>query len=210
MPDLVTIDPRLNGPLHVKGPISLNISSGAPMVTEVQFWLCRCGGSNNKPFCDGTHKKIGFSSARLSDPTRRNTVDYVGEHLTIHDNRSICAHAGHCTAHAPSVFSAKAKPWINANADADAVTQTVATIGMCPSGALSYSIDGVRREPAGRASAIRVAKDGPYEVTGAAQLLGDAAPVAAEHYTLCRCGQSKNKPFCDGSHHAAGFRDEKN
>jgi CDGSH-type Zn-finger protein len=210
MTDPITINPKPNGPLHVTGAIGLSNSRGEVVATESQFWLCRCGGSGNKPFCDGTHKRKGFSSARESDPAKRATVDYAGKHLTIHDNRSICAHAGHCTAHSPAVFSMSAKPWINADADADAMAQTVATIEICPSGALAYSIDGVRHEHNGRAPAIRIAKDGPYEVVGGPQLLGDATPVSSEHYTLCRCGQSKNKPFCDGTHWAIEFKDEKN
>ena len=208
MPDPITIDPKPNGPLQVSGALGLSNSSGEALATEAQYWLCRCGGSANKPFCDGTHKKIGFSSARQSDPAQRGTVAYVGKNITVHDNRSICAHAGHCTEHSPSVFSMTAKPWIAA--DADAVANTVDTIRMCPSGALAYSIDGVLHEHSGRAPGIRVTKDGPYAVVGGPQLKGDAAPVSSEHYTLCRCGQSKNKPFCDGAHWAAGFKDDKN
>ena len=208
MPDPVTINPKPNGPLHVSGAVTLVDSRGEAVATEAQFWLCRCGGSSNKPFCDGSHKRIGFSSERQSDPAKRATVDYVGKNITIHDNRSICAHAGHCTGHSPAVFSMSAKPWIDA--DADAVAQTVATIRMCPSGALAYSIDGVLHEHSGRAPAIRIAKNGPYEVVGGPALQGDAVPVSSEHYTLCRCGQSKNKPFCDGTHWSAGFKDDKN
>lgn len=107
-----------------------------------------------------------------------------------------------------SVFSMSAEPWINA--DADTAAKTIATIGMCPSGALAYSIDGVLHEPSGRMPGIQVTMDGPYAVVGGVVLEGDAAPLSNEHYTLCRCGQSKNKPFCDGAHWRAGFKDEKN
>ena len=208
MSEPVTIDPKPDGPLQVSGALSLTNSRGEVVATEARYWLCRCGGSANKPFCDGTHKKIGFSSARLSDPARRGTVAYAGKNITVHDNRSICAHAGHCTEHSSSVFSMSAKPWIDA--DADAVAKTVATIRMCPSGALAYSIDGVQHEHSGRAPGIRITKDGPYAVVGGPQLKGEAAPVSNEHYTLCRCGQSKNKPFCDGAHWTVGFKDDKN
>ena len=208
MPDPISIDPKPDGPLHVSGAIGLSNSWGETVATQAQFWLCRCGGSGNKPFCDGTHKKIGFSSQRLSDPARRDTVAYTGKHITVHDNRSICAHAGYCTEHSPAVFSMTAKPWIDA--DADEVAKTVATVRMCPSGALAYSVDGVLQEHSGREPGIRITKDGPYAVVGGPQLKGDAAPVSGEHYTLCRCGQSKNKPFCDGAHWAVGFKDDKN
>ena len=208
MPDPITIDPKPDGPLHVSGAIGLSNSRGDTVATEAQFWLCRCGGSSNKPFCDGTHKKIGFSSERLSDPARRDSVVYTGKHITVHDNRSICAHAGHCTEHSPAVFSMTAKPWVNA--DAEEVAKTVATIRMCPSGALAYSVDGVLQEHSGREPGIRITKDGPYAVVGGPRLKGAAVPVSEEHYTLCRCGQSKNKPFCDGAHWAVGFKDDKN
>ena len=208
MTEPVTIDPKPDGPLHVRGPIDLQNSRGESVTTAEQFWLCRCGGSAKKPFCDGTHKRNGFTSARLSDPAARGTVDHVGRRITIHDNRSACAHAGHCTDHAPAVFRMKSEPWIDA--DAETVATIVATIEKCPSGALACSIDGVRQEPAARAPAIHITRDGPYAVVGGPVLKGDAAPVSAEHYTLCRCGQSKNKPFCDGAHWGAGFKDDKN
>lgn len=210
MADPITINPKPDGPLHVSGAIGLENSRGEAIAiaTGAQFWLCRCGGSANKPFCDGTHAKIGFSSARLSDPAKRATKTYAGKHLTVHDNRSACAHAGYCTANSPAVFSMSAKPWIDA--DGDAAAKTMATIDLCPSGALAYSIDGVLHEFTGRPPNIVVTKDGPYAVEGGPQLKGDAAPVSSEHYTLCRCGQSKNKPFCDGAHWDAGFKDEKN
>ncbi len=210
MAEPLTIDPRPDGPLQVSGTIVLLDSRGETIATDAKYWLCRCGSSANKPFCDGTHKQLGFSSTRLSDPAKRGTKDYAGQHLTIHDNRSACAHAAHCVGQSPEVFRMNAKPWVNADADADAMDKTLATIRMCPSGALAYSVDGVLQEPAPRAPAIHITKDGPYAVVGGPQLNGDDTPVSKEHFTLCRCGQSKNKPFCDGAHASAGFKDGKN
>ncbi|MGH8722244.1 MAG: CDGSH iron-sulfur domain-containing protein, partial [Burkholderiales bacterium] len=85
----------------------------------------------------------------------------------------------------------------------------IATIAKCPSGALSYSIDGVKAEPPGRAPMVTVTDDGPYAITGGIELLGVAFGEGAsrEHYTLCRCGASRNKPFCDGAHWDVNFRD---
>lgn len=59
----VTITPRKNGPYRVEGPIRLVDPEGnAFTVNEPVIFLCRCGHSSNKPFCDGTHKKIGFQA----------------------------------------------------------------------------------------------------------------------------------------------------
>src|SRR5262249_19582658 len=136
--------------------------------------------------------------------------NYPSGKITIHDNRGICSHAGHCTDGLPSVFKYGSEPWIDAGGGApDAVMET---IRKCPSGALSYSVDGVEHRDQQREPAITVAKDGPYEVVGGVQLIGQSwgEGASTEHYTLCRCGGSKNKPFCDGSHWNIGFKDEKN
>ena len=172
LPDPITIDPSPNRPLHVSGGIGLSNSRCEAVATEAQFWLCRCGGSNNKPFCHGTHKKLGFSSARQSDPVQRGSQAHAGTHIAVRDYRPVCARAGHCTEHSPSVFSMTAKPWIDA--DADAVVKTVATIRMCPSRAMAYSIDGVPHERSGRGPSVRITKDRPYALVGGPQLKGEA------------------------------------
>ena len=99
-------------------------------------------------------------------------------------------------------------PWIDPDA-ADA-TAIIDTIRKCPSGALSYSVAGVEQRDPNRTPAIQATKDGPYKVTGGTKLSGQEWGDGAshEHYTLCRCGASKNKPFCDGTHWDIGFRDD--
>ena len=81
---------------------------------------------------------------------------------------------------------------------------------MCPSGALSYTKDGVLYKDQDREPAIIISKNGPYEVVGGIELKGSsgAKPEPEEHYTLCRCGASKNPPFCDGAHTDIDFRDD--
>jgi len=85
----------------------------------------------------------------------------------------------------------------------------IATIRRCPSGALSYEVDGRAPADPPREPKIVVTQNGPYAVSGAVELLDVALGEGAspEHYTLCRCGASRNKPFCDGSHWEVGFRD---
>jgi CDGSH-type Zn-finger protein len=65
VPD-VTITTVENGPYHVEGPITLVGPDGSPIETGDESWLCRCGGSATKPFCDGTHSKIGFAAAEAA------------------------------------------------------------------------------------------------------------------------------------------------
>jgi CDGSH-type Zn-finger protein/ferredoxin len=203
---VASIEPEPNGPYLVNGITDFRNANGEAIRTEPTMYLCRCGGSSNKPFCDGTHEKIGFSGERLSDPSQSKTDDYVGKELTIHDNRFMCAHAGFCTRHSPNVFSTAAEPWINP--DRDPADKTIETIKMCPSGALSYSVNGILHRDQARAPCIHVTKNGPLFVVGGPELRGEARPLSPEHYTLCRCGASKNKPFCDGSHFRARFKDD--
>lgn len=204
-----SIQPTVDGPYRVSRLTSFSNQKGA-LETRETMALCRCGGSEKKPFCDGTHAKNGFSSARADGrvPDRRD--DYTEGRITIHDNRGICAHAGECTDRLAAVFRLRQEPWIEpAGAAADEI---IATVQRCPSGALSYSRDGVEHRDRDRAPAIVVSPNGPYRVTGGVELMDTprGAGASTEHYTLCRCGASKNKPFCDGSHWAIDFTDEHN
>lgn len=202
-----------NGPYYLlndmqPAPVpNLRRSSGEPCATVRGVALCRCGGSKNKPFCDGTHAAIGFSDRKVSDGSGDRRASYAGKRITILDNRALCSHAGFCTDGLKAVFRQHEEPWIDA--DGATVEKIVATINKCPSGALSYAIDGVERKDAERAPMVTVTDNGPYAITGGVELLGvkfgDGA--SQEHYTLCRCGASKNKPFCDGSHWQVEFRD---
>ncbi len=182
-------------------------SSGEACATVRGVALCRCGGSKTKPFCDGTHGTNGFTDRKLADRKDNRREAYRGKRITVFDNRALCAHAGVCTESLKSVFLYGSEPWIDP--DGAAVDDVIATIRKCPSGALSYAIDGREGEPLSRPAKVTVTDNGPYAVSGGVELMnvefGDCA--SREHYTLCRCGASKNKPFCDGSHWNSGFRD---
>src|SRR5215831_19056287 len=132
--------------------------------------LCRCGGSKNKPFCDGTHGVNRFTDQRIADDSQNHRISYVGKRLTIHDNRSICAHAGLCTDRLRSVFRMNQEPWIDPNgASAEEIIETVKK---CPSGALSYSIENVECRDQDREPMVTVTDNGPYAVTGGVELVG--------------------------------------
>lgn len=204
------ITPERNGPYLVTHLVTLQNSRGERLPTRPEMALCRCGHSANKPFCDGTHARIGFTSEKLPDRTPDRVDDYVGAEVTIHDNRGICQHAGFCSDQLATVFKLHQEPWIDPNgATKEAI---IAQVLACPSGALSCTVDGVLYQDLHVAPAITVSKDGPYRITGGIELRDTAWGEGAsrEHYALCRCGGSKNKPFCDGSHWYNGFKDDKN
>ena len=198
---------RENGPYIVKGVGMLVGADGERVETKAVHALCRCGGSANKPFCDGAHLKNGFSSEGAAGGPRDQRDTYPGEHITIYDNRSICAHAGVCTDNLKSVWRMGQEPWIDP--DAAAPDEIIETIRRCPSGALNYAIEGSEAVESGGDATIRIEKDGPYHVTGGPPVEGaDWADGALRtRFSLCRCGASRNKPFCDGSHWEAGFKD---
>ena len=203
------ITPSPNGPYLVKDLKNFANQKG-PIETKETMALCRCSGSANKPFCDGTHAKIGFSSAKLEGRVEDKRENYQGKKITIHDNRGICAHAGRCTDGLSSVFRLKEEPWIDP--DATSADEIIATIQKCPSGALSYSVHDVEHRDRDGEPTIFVAPDGPYVVSGGPDLSDTIRleGTSQEHFTMCRCGGSKNKPFCDGTHWHIKFEDDKN
>ena len=122
----------------------------------------------------------------------------------------ICSHASFCADELEAVFNAEQEPWVNANS---ATLQAIIdVIKKCPSGALSYSIEGVEHRDQNRPPAITVSKNGPYFVLGGIELkdVTWGKEASKEHYALCRCGKSKNSPFCDGAHRHSNFQDDNN
>jgi CDGSH-type Zn-finger protein len=203
-----TIECKPDGPYLVKDLADLRAPSGQGLPTKPVMALCRCGGSKTKPFCDGTHRTNGFSGARSADAAADKRESYRTRGIVIHDNRSICAHAGVCTDRLAKVFRYGTEPWIDPSGAS--IAEIVETIQRCPSGALSYTLEHTEaRDQPGAGAAITVTPDGPYAVSGSVALLDQAwgEGASTERYTLCRCGGSKNKPFCDGTHWSIGFKD---
>lgn len=202
------INPLKNGPLVVKNLQSFKNSRGDRIETKKTLSLCRCGASKNKPFCDGTHASIGFTDEKEENTVPDKKDTYKGKSITIHDNRGICSHAGFCTDNLPGVFRQGTEPWIDPEG-AD-IAEIKRVIKMCPSGALSYSENEIETNKFFEDKEIIVSKNGPYHIRGGVEIkntnLGDRA--SQEHFTLCRCGKSANKPRCDGSHWYAGFKDD--
>lgn len=124
-----------------------------------------------------------------------------GKNVLIRFEGKKCIHSRNCVLGRPDVFVPNAPgEWIQPDA---ASAEAVAALAQsCPSGAITYErLDGGEQEPAPKVNVVRVRENGPLAVTGSVEM-GDARLFRA---TLCRCGASKNKPFCDSSHAAAGF-----
>ncbi len=212
-----TIAATANGPLRVSGDVPLyrrrpiETDAGEPIVWETvarvetgpRYALCRCGGSANKPFCDGTHYTIGFEGAEAATGTYAERAKVLGgTQITVRDDRSICTHAGFCGNKVTNVWKSVA-----GTDDSVVRAQVIGMIERCPSGALTYRLDD-DVEPF-LPQAISVIDDGPLWVTGGVPVAASdgTALEARNRVTLCRCGASTNKPLCDGSHIKAGFRD---
>jgi CDGSH-type Zn-finger protein len=184
-------------------------AEGNPLPVQPVMSLCRCGQSAQKPYCDGSHSKIGFVGEKGPQRTPDRVKNYAGRDITIHDNRGVCAHDTSCTTLLPGVFDIGKRPWINP--DGASVREIIETVEKCPSGALSYTIGRRRYLNLEREAAITVAKNGPLHLTGGIRIKDDQRnkPESQEHCTLCRCGESENKPFCDGTHRDINFDDAK-
>jgi CDGSH-type Zn-finger protein/uncharacterized Fe-S cluster protein YjdI len=130
-------------------------------------------------------------------------VEHIeGRKLTLLYETKKCIHARFCVTGAPKVFLANVKgPWIDP--DATTVEALVEIAHACPSGAIGYRRkDGAPDEKAPPVNLLATRESGPYAVRGDLRIDTRAGFFRA---TLCRCGASKNKPYCDGSHHEVGF-----
>jgi CDGSH-type Zn-finger protein/truncated hemoglobin YjbI len=206
-----------NGPYLVTNVTVLRTPLGGEVPVPPQLALCRCGASALKPFCDGSHATSGFTDGKDPDrvPDQRDT--YPGQQVTIFDNRGICQHSGLCTDRLPTAFRTGAEPFVAPSGAR--LDELVRAVRDCPSGALSLAFDGEEARDLAdwhgtRERAIEVTQDGPYRVTGGIPVTdaaGADVPRAAgssrEHFALCRCGHSRNKPFCSGMHWYVDFRD---
>jgi CDGSH-type Zn-finger protein/uncharacterized Fe-S cluster protein YjdI len=142
-------------------------------------------------------------SAPASDAALQNGIETASAPgITIRFEAKRCIHSRFCVLWQPHVYRANVQgPWIDPAADT--VEAVVAVAHNCPSGAIRYERhDGGQNEKAPAVNLIYVRENGPLAVR--AQIVLNGTPVGYRA-TLCRCGSSKNKPFCDGSHNAAGF-----
>ena len=128
--------------------------------------------------------------------------EYRGRSIVVRNNGERCIYSRYCMLGRPDVFVPDADgPWIKP--DAQSADTVAAQIMLCPSGALAFHrLDGGAEEKPPGVNTVRVWENGPLAFHAELDIAGDKSSYRA---TLCRCGQSKHKPYCDRSHVEAGF-----
>ena len=130
---------------------------------------------------------------------------YRGDAIEVTFDLDRCIHVGECLLSQPEVFDLRRRPWIDPNADGPHTV--AATVERCPSGALQYRrLDGGPGESHASTSVVPM-RNGPLLVTGEVRVrLDDGTEEILPRATLCRCGKSARKPFCDNTHLQIGFQ----
>jgi uncharacterized Fe-S cluster protein YjdI len=136
------------------------------------------------------------------------TKKYSNGEITVVWKPSLCTHSSKCWKGLGSVFNPTVRPWITM--EGGSTEQIRKQVDQCPSGALTY-VDNDRaiEERAQMAGVtVEVSENGPLNVSGEiiVKLPDGTEKVCGPNTSLCRCGQSGNKPFCDGSHETNGFK----
>ncbi len=218
---------RRNGPYIIHGNIPLvrkiQIVSeyGEPLTWEKRetfetvetYTLCRCGNSRKKPFCDGSHTKIRFNGIETADTNlyADRQVIYGGTNIVVKRDYSLCTHSGFCGNQVTNI-----KEMVSYTNDSRVRAQVIAMAERCPSGGFTFSIEEGGSDiepdlPRQVAVTTEITSEGPIAgplwITGSIPIIrSDRRPFETRNrVTVCRCGLSKNKPLCDGTHREMGI-----
>ena len=217
-----------NGPYLVEGDVpianqhivtnaegeSLQWRAGETFAHAEKYALCRCGQSATKPFCDGAHKRARFDGSETAsrEPFAQQAGRIDGPTLVLEDAENLCAFARFC--------DPQGQVWNLVGQSDQPIARKLVEheAGHCPAGRLVARDrhTGKALEPHFEPS-IGLVQDtakgisGPIWVRGGIPVVGADGQVyeVRNRLTLCRCGASNNKPFCDGTHAATGFSDRK-
>jgi CDGSH-type Zn-finger protein len=213
-----------NGPYLVSGSVPLTCQAivadadgeSAEWALESEFddrekcGLCRCGQSGRKPFCDGSHMDAAFDGTETASrvPYAERAIAIPGPTLTLFDVPELCAEARFCH-RAGAAWNLVKSP------TEEAAAIVVAECADCPSGRYTAA-DAETGEPVEPEFEPSIAlvedpekdRSGPIWVRGGIQVeaVDGHRYEVRNRLTLCRCGKSSNKPFCDGTHIECGFR----
>ena len=182
--------------------------------TDENYVLCRCGGSKTKPFCDGTHDYIDFNDDGPDEfiPFSQSSEVIENDGIRIKVDNSYCVHAKFCFNKSSGIRALMREP-----VDANSKSQIMAMVDRCPSGTFVYELDidgglsscehRLPREIAAISSDSNSEAAGPLWVSGNLPIRKPDGTFLETRgrVTLCRCGHSKNKPFCDGTHASISF-----
>lgn len=142
----------------------------------------------------------------MSSRPPRRLQTYATDAITVTFDPTRCIHAAECIRTAPAVFDSRRRRWIKPELGDPALI--VKAVHRCPTGALGYSLpNGIAEAP--DSAEVRAAPGGPLYIRGETRVETEDGRVIAEgiRMALCRCGATRNAPFCDGSHREVGFRD---
>lgn len=207
-----------NGPYKVSGSVPLNelivkpdadkysYNKGMDFPLEETYFLCRCGNSKNPPFCDGSHVKAGFKGDCCHEENEETTI-YENDKITLLDTKALCSSARFCITNNSDIWK------LIEEGNVDIVRKLAHE---CPSGRLVIKENDEVIEPELNQE-ISILQDsekdcsGPIFVKGGIPIIDeeDNQLTIRNRVTLCRCGASKNKPFCDASHIEERYNDKK-
>ncbi|VVB79771.1 Iron-binding zinc finger CDGSH type [uncultured archaeon] len=215
-----------NGPYLISGKLPLDKQivvedkdnyptrwkQGEKFPLQEKYALCRCGNSKHKPFCDGTHMKVKFPGTEVASnkPYIKQSSKTIGPDIYLTDAELFCSNAGFCHKAGGTWTLTQSD---NSKARATAVQQAC----NCPSGRLTMWNKKTKKpiEPKFKQS-ISIIEEPTNNISGPIWVKGNI-PIESEEkgtkyeirnrVTLCRCGKSGNKPFCDGTHVEINFND---